>query len=93
MDVFNITIARQQAEVEVKKAGYRIYREGAKESEENKGWFSWLWTWSESHKQQPDVKPGSLEEMLTPEEKLYYMKQLAIVKRQLIQPCQKHLKP
>uniref|UniRef100_A0A4X1W2B7 Vacuolar protein sorting 13 homolog A n=1 Tax=Sus scrofa TaxID=9823 RepID=A0A4X1W2B7_PIG len=69
LDVFNITIARQQAEVEVKKAGYRIYREGAKESEENKGWFSWLWTWSESHKQQPDVKPGSLEEMLTPEEK------------------------
>ncbi|XP_057581269.1 intermembrane lipid transfer protein VPS13A isoform X2 [Hippopotamus amphibius kiboko] len=70
LDVFNITIARQQSEVEVKKAGYRIFREGAKESEDNKGWFSWLWTWSESHtKQQPDLKPGSLEEMLTPEEK------------------------
>ncbi|XP_010976374.1 intermembrane lipid transfer protein VPS13A isoform X3 [Camelus dromedarius] len=70
LDVFNITIARQQAEVEAKKSGYRIYREGANESEDNKGWFSWLWNWSESHtKQQPDVKPGSLEEMLTPEEK------------------------
>uniref|UniRef100_A0A9L0SXN5 Vacuolar protein sorting 13 homolog A n=1 Tax=Equus caballus TaxID=9796 RepID=A0A9L0SXN5_HORSE len=70
LDVFNITISRQQAEVEVKKAGYRIYREGAKDSEENKGWFSWLWTWSESNtKEQPDVKPGILEEMLTPEEK------------------------
>ncbi|XP_022429176.2 vacuolar protein sorting-associated protein 13A isoform X1 [Delphinapterus leucas] len=70
LDVFNITIARQQAEVEVKKAGYRIFREGAQESEDNKGWFSWLWTWSESYtKQQPDLKPGSLEEMLTPEEK------------------------
>ncbi|XP_058421598.1 intermembrane lipid transfer protein VPS13A isoform X1 [Diceros bicornis minor] len=70
LDVFNITISRQQAEVEVKKAGYKIYREGAKDSEDNKGWFSWLWTWSEPNtKEQPDVKPGILEEMLTPEEK------------------------
>uniref|UniRef100_A0A452VE61 Vacuolar protein sorting 13 homolog A n=1 Tax=Ursus maritimus TaxID=29073 RepID=A0A452VE61_URSMA len=70
LDVFNITISRQQAEVEVKKAGYRIFREGAKDSEENKGWFSWLWTWSEPRsKEQPDVKPGILEEMLTAEEK------------------------
>uniref|UniRef100_A0A8D2E0N3 Vacuolar protein sorting 13 homolog A n=1 Tax=Sciurus vulgaris TaxID=55149 RepID=A0A8D2E0N3_SCIVU len=71
LDVFNITIARQQAEVEVKKAGYKIYREGMKDPEDKKGWFNWLWTWSESHtKQQPDVKPGILEEMLTPEEKV-----------------------
>ncbi|MBZ3869700.1 Vacuolar protein sorting-associated protein 13A [Sciurus carolinensis] len=71
LDVFNITIARQQAEVEVKKAGYKIYRQGMKDPEDKKGWFNWLWTWSESHtKQQPDVKPGILEEMLTPEEKV-----------------------
>nr|XP_020040590.1 vacuolar protein sorting-associated protein 13A-like isoform X2 [Castor canadensis] len=71
LDVFNITIARQQAEVEVKKAGYKIYKEGVKDPEDNKGWFGWLWTWSESNttKQQADVKPGILEEMLTPEEK------------------------
>ncbi|XP_019503831.1 PREDICTED: vacuolar protein sorting-associated protein 13A [Hipposideros armiger] len=71
LDVFNITIVRQQAEVEVKKAGYKIYRDGSKDSEDNKGWFSWLWTWSEpdAKEQQPDVKPGSLEEMLTLEEK------------------------
>ncbi|XP_070650344.1 intermembrane lipid transfer protein VPS13A [Bos indicus] len=70
LDVFNITVARQQAEVEVKKAGYRIFREGAEESEGNKGWFSWMWNWSESHsKQQLDIKPGSLEEILTPKEK------------------------
>ncbi|KAI4542199.1 hypothetical protein MG293_007578, partial [Ovis ammon polii] len=70
LDVFNITIVRQQAEVEVKKAGYRIFREGAEESESNKGWFSWMWNWSESHsKQQLDIKPGSLEEILTPKEK------------------------
>ncbi|XP_045047540.2 intermembrane lipid transfer protein VPS13A isoform X2 [Desmodus rotundus] len=71
LDVFSITVVRQQAEVEVKKAGYRIYREGTKDSEENKGWFNWLWSWSESktEEQQPDIKPGSLEEILTPEEK------------------------
>ncbi|KAL1788927.1 vacuolar protein sorting-associated protein 13A [Sigmodon hispidus] len=71
LDVFNITIARQQSEVEVKKAGYKIYKGGAKDPEDNAGWFSWLWTWSESNtKQQLDVKPGILEEMLTPEEKV-----------------------
>ena len=44
----------------MKKAGYRIFREGSEESEGNKGWFSWMWNWSESHsKQQLDVKPGS----------------------------------
>ncbi|XP_026308842.1 vacuolar protein sorting-associated protein 13A [Piliocolobus tephrosceles] len=71
LDVLNITIARQQAEVEVKKAGYKIYKEGVKDPEDNKGWFSWLWSWSEqnTNEQQPDVKPGILEEMLTPEEK------------------------
>ncbi|GAB1302254.1 Vacuolar protein sorting-associated protein 13A [Apodemus speciosus] len=70
LDVFNITIARQQAEVEVKKTGYKIYKEGVKDPEDNAGWFGWLWTWSESNaNQQQDVKPGILEEMLTPEEK------------------------
>ncbi|XP_016836278.2 vacuolar protein sorting-associated protein 13A isoform X2 [Cricetulus griseus] len=71
LDVFNITIARQQAEVEVKKAGYKIYKGGTKDPEDKAGWFSWLWTWSESDaKQQLEVKPGILEEMLTPEEKV-----------------------
>ncbi|XP_069332475.1 intermembrane lipid transfer protein VPS13A isoform X2 [Eulemur rufifrons] len=71
LDVFNITIARQQAEVEVKKAGLRIFKEGVKDPEDNKGWFNWLWSWSEKNtKEQPDVKPGTLEEMLTPEEKV-----------------------
>ncbi|XP_045418559.1 vacuolar protein sorting-associated protein 13A isoform X3 [Lemur catta] len=71
LDVFNITIARQQAEVEVKKAGLRIFKEGVKDPEDNKGWFNWLWSWSEKNtEEQPDVKPGTLEEMLTPEEKV-----------------------
>ncbi|XP_051002167.1 intermembrane lipid transfer protein VPS13A [Acomys russatus] len=71
LDIFNITVARQQAEVEVKKAGYKIYKEGVKDPEDNAGWFGWLWTWPESNaNQQLDVKPGILEEMLTPEEKV-----------------------
>lgn len=71
LDVFNIVISRQQAEVEVKKAGYKIYKEGVQDPEENKGWFNWLWTWSEPKtKEQPIVKSGTiLEEMLNPEEK------------------------
>lgn len=46
---------------QVKKAGYKIYKEGVKDPEDNAGWFSWLWTWSESNdKQQLEVKPGSM---------------------------------
>ncbi|XP_075416632.1 intermembrane lipid transfer protein VPS13A isoform X1 [Tenrec ecaudatus] len=70
LDIFNITLTRQQAEVEVKKAGYKIYKEGEKDAADQKGWLEWLWNWSESSvTEQPDTKTASLEEMLTPEEK------------------------
>ncbi|XP_027694898.1 vacuolar protein sorting-associated protein 13A-like isoform X1 [Vombatus ursinus] len=67
LDVFNIILARQQAEVEIKKAGLTIY--GAY-PEENRGWFGWMWNWSESNSnEQADAKPASLEEYMTAEEK------------------------
>ncbi|XP_051822615.1 intermembrane lipid transfer protein VPS13A [Antechinus flavipes] len=68
LDVFNIILARQQAEAEIKKAGFKIY--GAS-LEENKGWFGWMWNWSESNttNEQADAKLTSLEEYMTPEEK------------------------
>ncbi|XP_069482006.1 intermembrane lipid transfer protein VPS13A isoform X2 [Ambystoma mexicanum] len=70
LDIFNITLARQQAEVEASKAGLRIYRPGVKDEEENKGWFGWMWGWSgENDQMQQKAKPGSLEQMMTPEEK------------------------
>ncbi|KAM6169962.1 intermembrane lipid transfer protein VPS13A [Rhynchocyon petersi] len=71
LDVFNITLTRQQAEVEVKKTGGKIYKEGEQDSEARTGWLDWLWSWSgpSVNEQQPDIKPGTLEEMLTPEEK------------------------
>uniref|UniRef100_A0A669F4A6 Vacuolar protein sorting 13 homolog A n=1 Tax=Oreochromis niloticus TaxID=8128 RepID=A0A669F4A6_ORENI len=63
LDIFNITLARQQAEVEASKAGLRIYRPGMKmEEEESQGWISWMWNWGA----QPDTER---KELLTPAEK------------------------
>uniref|UniRef100_A0A8C0FN87 Vacuolar protein sorting 13 homolog A n=1 Tax=Bubo bubo TaxID=30461 RepID=A0A8C0FN87_BUBBB len=72
LDIFNITLARQQAEVEATKAGLKIYRPGVKQDDENSGgWFSWIWSWSGEKKdeQKQEVKGSSLEELMTREEK------------------------
>ncbi|NXA14439.1 VP13A protein, partial [Sapayoa aenigma] len=72
LDIFNITLARQQAEVEATKAGLKIYRPGVKQDDENSGgWFSWMWSWSREKKdeQKQEVKGSSLEELMTQEEK------------------------
>ncbi|NXB93684.1 VP13A protein, partial [Vidua chalybeata] len=72
LDIFNITLARQQAEVEATKAGLKIYRPGVKQDDENSGgWFSWIWSWSGQKKdeQNQEVKGSSLEELMTQEEK------------------------
>ncbi|XP_072461029.1 intermembrane lipid transfer protein VPS13A isoform X2 [Notamacropus eugenii] len=68
LDVFNIILARQQAEVEIKKAGLKIYESSG---EESRGWFAWLWGWSESPSsdEQAEAKPAGLEEYMTSEEK------------------------
>uniref|UniRef100_A0A674GIN8 Vacuolar protein sorting 13 homolog A n=1 Tax=Taeniopygia guttata TaxID=59729 RepID=A0A674GIN8_TAEGU len=70
LDIFNITLARQQAEVEATKAGLKIYRPGVKQDAENSGgWFSWIWSWSgqKSDEQKQEVK--GLEQLMTQEEK------------------------
>lgn len=71
LDIFNITLARQQAEVEASKAGLRIFRPGIKvEEEESQGWFSWMWNWGEEDEiQTKEAKPGAFDELLTPQEK------------------------
>ncbi|XP_057221541.1 intermembrane lipid transfer protein VPS13A isoform X1 [Malurus melanocephalus] len=72
LDIFNITLARQQAEVEATKAGLKIYRPGVKQDDENSGgWFSWMWSWSgeKKNEQKQEVKGSSLEELMTKEEK------------------------
>ncbi|XP_062274089.1 vacuolar protein sorting-associated protein 13A isoform X2 [Scomber scombrus] len=73
LDIFNITLARQQAEVEASKAGLRIYRPGMKmEEEESQGWLSWVWNWGgEPDTQEKEVKTGGsgFDELLTSAEK------------------------
>ncbi|XP_063769904.1 intermembrane lipid transfer protein VPS13A [Pseudophryne corroboree] len=71
LDIFCITLARQHAEVEACKAGLKIFREGAKDEDSNsKGWFGWMWGWSgENTEKNVEAKSGSLEELMTPEEK------------------------
>ncbi|XP_029017431.1 vacuolar protein sorting-associated protein 13A isoform X2 [Betta splendens] len=71
LDIFNITLARQQAEVEASKAGLRIFRPGLKmEEEESQGWLSWVWGWGgEAAQTQKEVKTGGFDELLTPAEK------------------------
>ncbi|NXA51596.1 VP13A protein, partial [Nothocercus julius] len=72
LDIFNITLARQQAEVEATKAGLKIYKPGVKQDDESSGgWFSWIWGWSGEKKdqQKQEVKGSSLEELMTLEEK------------------------
>ncbi|XP_028269802.1 intermembrane lipid transfer protein VPS13A isoform X2 [Parambassis ranga] len=73
LDIFNITLARQQAEVEASKAGLRIYRPGIKmEEEESQGWLNWMWNWggqAEAETKTKDVKTGGFDGLLTPAEK------------------------
>ncbi|KAM5193006.1 intermembrane lipid transfer protein VPS13A [Mantella aurantiaca] len=71
LDIFCITLARQQAEVEASKSGHKIYRPGAKDEDSNsKGWFGWMWGWSgESTEKKEEAKSGSLEELMTSDEK------------------------
>ncbi|XP_051510128.1 intermembrane lipid transfer protein VPS13A-like isoform X3 [Myxocyprinus asiaticus] len=71
LDIFNITMARQQAEMEASKAGLRICRPGVKvEEEQSQGWFGWMWNWSgDSGTQNKDIKTGGFDELMTPAEK------------------------
>ncbi|XP_061789259.1 intermembrane lipid transfer protein VPS13A isoform X1 [Nerophis lumbriciformis] len=71
LDLFNITLARQQAEVEASKAGLHIFRPGLKmEEEETQGWVSWMWNWGGlPETQTTEAKPGAIDELLTGAEK------------------------
>lgn len=72
LDIFNITLARQQAEMEASKAGLRIYRPGIKmEEEQSEGWFGWMWNWGgDDNTKAKEVKSGGgFDELMTPAEK------------------------
>ncbi|MGH0128153.1 UNVERIFIED_CONTAM: hypothetical protein FKN15_061461 [Acipenser sinensis] len=70
LDIFNITLARQQAEMEASKAGLKIYRPGVKvEEEESGGWLGWMWSWSGEKQEDKETKSGGFDELMTPAEK------------------------
>ncbi|XP_028980284.2 vacuolar protein sorting-associated protein 13A isoform X3 [Esox lucius] len=72
LDIFNITLARQQAEMEASKAGLRIFRPGVKvEEEESQGWLGWMWSgWSgDSDTKAKETKTGAFNELMTSAEK------------------------
>uniref|UniRef100_A0A8U8C7I1 Uncharacterized protein n=1 Tax=Geospiza parvula TaxID=87175 RepID=A0A8U8C7I1_GEOPR len=70
LDIFNITLARQQAEVEATKAGLKINRPGVKQDDEKSGgWFSWIWSWSGGKKDEKNQEVKGLEQLMTQEEK------------------------
>ncbi|XP_053148105.1 intermembrane lipid transfer protein VPS13A isoform X2 [Hemicordylus capensis] len=70
LDIFNITLARQQAEVEAMKSGTKIFRPGAKQdAEDSGGWFSWMWGWTGGGGQQTMQEPKGFEQLMTPQEK------------------------
>ncbi|XP_048449432.1 vacuolar protein sorting-associated protein 13A [Rhincodon typus] len=70
LDLFNITLARQQAEVEVMKTGHKIYRPGAKiEDEKTGGWFDWAWSWAGAKEEKPRDSKSGIDLLMTPEEK------------------------
>ncbi|XP_062855375.1 vacuolar protein sorting-associated protein 13A isoform X2 [Trichomycterus rosablanca] len=73
LDIFNITLARQQAEMEASKAGLRICRPGLKmEEEQSQGWLGWMWNWSgDGSTPTKEAKPGAsgFDTLMTPAEK------------------------
>ncbi|XP_069759027.1 intermembrane lipid transfer protein VPS13C isoform X1 [Narcine bancroftii] len=70
LDIFNITLARQQAHVEVIRSGHKMLSKKSREKQSG-GWFSGLWGRKESKKSEDEDKsvPESINDLLTTEEK------------------------
>ncbi|XP_066473905.1 intermembrane lipid transfer protein VPS13A isoform X2 [Tiliqua scincoides] len=70
LDIFNITLARQQAEVEATKARLKIFRPGSKQDDEGSGgWFGWMWGWTGGSNSEKIQEPKGFEQLMTLEEK------------------------
>ncbi|XP_051053816.1 intermembrane lipid transfer protein VPS13C isoform X2 [Phodopus roborovskii] len=69
LDVFNIVLVRQQAQVEVIHSGQKLRKKSA-EAGEKRGWFSGFWGKKESKKKDEDsLIPETIDDLMTPEEK------------------------
>ncbi|KAL8196982.1 UNVERIFIED_CONTAM: Vacuolar protein sorting-associated protein 13C, partial [Gekko kuhli] len=73
LDVFNIILARQQAQVEVIRSGQKLLRKKSTDAEKKGGgWFSGLWGKKESKKKEDEEElsvPETIDDLMTPEEK------------------------
>ncbi|CAO2634463.1 Intermembrane lipid transfer protein VPS13C [Lemmus lemmus] len=69
LDVFNIILVRQQAQVEVIHSGQKLRKKSA-EAGEKRGWFSGFWGKKESKKKDEDsLIPETIDDLMTSEEK------------------------
>ncbi|XP_060797783.1 intermembrane lipid transfer protein VPS13C isoform X2 [Neoarius graeffei] len=72
LDVFNITLARQQAQMEVVRSGQKLTAKKAKQSHGGGGFFSGLFGKKEKKKkdqEEEDKEPESIDAVMTTEEK------------------------
>ncbi|XP_062998550.1 intermembrane lipid transfer protein VPS13C isoform X2 [Elgaria multicarinata webbii] len=72
LDVFNIVLARQQAQTEVIRSGEKLLRKKSADGEKKGGgWFSGLWGKKESKKKDEEELsvPETIDDLMTPEEK------------------------
>ncbi|XP_039196017.1 vacuolar protein sorting-associated protein 13C isoform X5 [Crotalus tigris] len=70
LDVFNIVLARQQAQTEVVRSGQKLSKKSA-DGEKKSGWFSGFWGRKESKKKDDEDEsvPETIDDLMTPEEK------------------------
>ncbi|XP_027707786.1 vacuolar protein sorting-associated protein 13C [Vombatus ursinus] len=72
LDVFNIVLARQQAQVEVIRSGQKLRKKSADTGEKRSGgWFSGFWGKKETKKNDDEesLVPETIDDLMTPEEK------------------------
>uniref|UniRef100_A0A669P4S7 Vacuolar protein sorting 13 homolog C n=1 Tax=Phasianus colchicus TaxID=9054 RepID=A0A669P4S7_PHACC len=72
LDVFNIVLARQQAQAETIRSGQKLLKKKGTELEKKSGgWFSGFWGRRESSKKEDEESsvPETINELMTPEEK------------------------
>ncbi|XP_043837889.1 vacuolar protein sorting-associated protein 13C [Dromiciops gliroides] len=72
LDVFNIVLARQQAQVEVIRSGQKLRKKSADTGEKRSGgWFSGFWGKKETKKKDDEesLVPETIDDLMTPEEK------------------------
>ncbi|XP_063782573.1 intermembrane lipid transfer protein VPS13C isoform X2 [Pseudophryne corroboree] len=74
LDVFNIVLARQQAQAEVVRSGQKLLAKKSSQSGEKKsgGWFGGFWGKKEASKKEDTDElsvPEKIDDLMTPEEK------------------------